>query len=61
MTAGILIAMPLIMLAAMGALNPDYIRVLFVDPTGRMMLFVAGGMQDLFGWILLWRIVNIDV
>ena len=60
LTAAILIAMPLIMLAAMGVLNPGYIRVLFVDPTGRMMLFVAGGMQIL-GSMILWRIVNIDV
>ena len=35
LTAAILIAMPLIMLAALGALNPGYIRVLFVDPTGQ--------------------------
>jgi tight adherence protein B len=60
LTAGILILLPLIMLAAMGALNPGYIRVLFVDPTGRMMLYVAGGMQ-IFGSILLWKIVNIEV
>ena len=60
LTAGILIAMPLIMLAAMGALNPSYIRVLFVDPTGQMMLFVAGSMQ-IFGSLILWRIVNIEV
>ena len=60
LTAAILIAMPLIMLAAMGALNPGYIRVLFVDPTGQMMLMVAGGMQ-IFGSMILWKIVNIDV
>jgi tight adherence protein B len=60
LTAAILIAMPIIMLAALGALNPDYIRVLFVDPTGRMMLFIAGGMQ-IFGSLILWKIVNIDV
>jgi tight adherence protein B len=60
LTAGILIALPLIMLAALGALNPDYIRVLFVDPTGRIMLFIAGGLQ-VFGSLLLWKIVNIEV
>jgi tight adherence protein B len=60
LTAGILILMPLIMLAALGALNPGYIRVLFVDPTGQMMLIVAGCMQ-IFGSILLWKIVNIEV
>jgi tight adherence protein B len=60
LTAGILIAMPLIMLAVIGALNPGYIRVLFVDPTGRTMLMVAAGMQ-IFGSLLLWKIVNIEV
>jgi tight adherence protein B len=60
LTAAILIAMPLIMLAALGALNPGYVQVLFVDPTGRMMLIVAGAMQ-IFGSLLLWKIVNIDV
>ena len=44
----------------MGALNPGYIRVLFVDPTGRTMLLVAAGMQ-IFGSLLLWKIVNIEV
>ena len=60
LTAGILIALPLIMLAAMGALNPGYVRVLFVDSTGRTMLMVAGGMQ-IVGSMILWKIVNIDV
>lgn len=60
LTAGILIALPLIMLAALGAVNPTYIKVLFEDPTGRTMLIVAGAMQ-IFGSFLLWRIVNIEV
>jgi tight adherence protein B len=60
LTAGILIVLPLIMLAVIGALNPGYIRVLFVDPTGRTMLTAAAGMQ-VFGSLLLWKIVNIEV
>lgn len=60
LTAGILIALPLVMLAAIAALNPDYIKVLFVDPTGRVMLYVAGGLQ-IFGSLILWKIVNIEV
>jgi tight adherence protein B len=60
LTAGILIALPLIMLAALGAVNPGYIRVLFDDPTGRTMLMAAGAMQ-IFGSLMLWKIVNIDV
>ena len=60
LTAGILIALPILMLAALGSLNPGYIRVLFVDPTGQTMLLAAGGMQ-IVGAFILWRIVNIEV
>lgn len=60
LTAGILIALPIIMLAALGAVNPGYIKVLFDDPTGRMMLLVAGTMQ-LVGSLMLWKIVHIEV
>ena len=44
----------------MGTLNPGHIRVLFVDPTGRMMLFVAGGMQILGSVGSCGKIVKID-
>jgi tight adherence protein B len=60
LTAGILIALPLIMLAALAAVNPGYIRVLFDDHTGRNMLMGAAVMQVL-GSLMLWKIVNIDV
>lgn len=60
LTAVILIALPVIMLAALGSLNPDYVRVLFVDPTGRTMLMVAAAMQ-VVGSMILWKIVHIDV
>jgi tight adherence protein B len=60
LTAAILIALPVIMLVAMGALNPAYIRVLFDDPTGQTMLMAAGAMQ-IFGSVILWKIVHIDV
>jgi tight adherence protein B len=60
LTAGILIGLPIFMLLALGALNPSYIQVLFDDPTGRTMLMVAGAMQ-IFGSMLLWKIVHIDV
>lgn len=60
MTAAILIAMPLIMIALLGVVNPPYIRTLFVDPTGHIMLIVAATMQ-IVGSFILWRIVNIQV
>ena len=60
LTAIILIALPLIMLAALGSLNPGYIRILFDDPTGKEMLMTAAAMQ-VIGSLLLWKIVHIDV
>jgi tight adherence protein B len=60
LTAGILIAMPLIMMALLGGVNPNYLHILFNDPAGHTMLIVAGLMQ-IVGSFLLWRIVNIEV
>jgi tight adherence protein B len=60
LTAAILIALPVFMLFALGALNPSYVQVLYNDSTGRMMLMVAAGMQ-VFGSMLLWKIVHIDI
>jgi tight adherence protein B len=60
LTAIILIALPLIMLAALASLNPGYIRILFDDPTGQEMLMTAAAMQ-VIGSLLLWKIVHIDV
>lgn len=60
LTAGILIGLPIFMLFMLGTLNPGYIQVLFNDPTGRTMLMVAAAMQ-VFGSMLLWKIVHIDV
>jgi Flp pilus assembly protein TadB len=44
----------------LGAVNPAYIRLLFVDPMGKIMLMVGGTMQ-LIGSFFLWKIVHIDV
>lgn len=60
MTAMILIAMPVIMMIILSVLNPSYIDVLFNDPTGRLMLMGAAGLQ-VFGSMLLWKIVHIEV
>lgn len=60
LTAGILIAMPLIMMVLLSGVNPDYIHVLFNDPAGHTLLIVAATMQ-IVGSLLLWKIVNIKV
>lgn len=41
-------------------LNPEYIKVLFMHPTGRMML-AAGFVSQLLGIIIIRRIINIEV
>lgn len=60
LTAGILIAMPFIMIALLGGVNSNYMNILFTDPTGQWMLIGAGAMQ-LVGSLILWKIVHIDV
>jgi tight adherence protein B len=60
LTAGILIALPPMMMLALGVLNPPYVRVLFDDPVGPWTLGTAAFMQ-VVGTIMLWRIVNIEV
>jgi tight adherence protein B len=60
MTAGILIAMPIVMMAIFAGINPNYLRILFNDPAGRTMLWTAAGLQ-VFGSLILWKIVHIKV
>lgn len=60
LTAGILIALPLAMLAMMMFVNPDYESVLFHDPKGPIALGLALLLQ-MVGALILWRIVSIEV
>lgn len=60
MTAGILMALPPIMVLLLTAVNPNYTKPLFEDPWGPSMLLVAFTMQ-VIGSLLLWKIVNIEV
>src|SRR5438477_3527233 len=60
LTAGILIALPIVMLFLLSILNPNYMKILFEDPAGPMILIVAASMQ-LIGSMLLWKIIHIDV
>lgn len=60
MTAGVLMAMPPGMMVMLNVINPSYIRLLFTDPTGKLVLLAAGLMQ-LAGCALLWKIVQIQV
>jgi len=60
LTAGILIALPIMMMGLLSVLNPHYIGVLFTDPLGPIVLVVAGVMQ-LIGSAILWKIIHFEV
>jgi len=60
LTAGILIALPIFMMIILSTLNPTYMRVLYEDPKGPVILTVAGAMQ-VIGSIMLWKIIHIEV
>ena len=60
MTAGILVALPFLMLIMMNFLNPEYVGVLWTDPLGPMMLGIAAGLQ-IIGSLVIWKIVHIEV
>ena len=60
LTAGILIALPIMMLIILSALNPKYVGVLFTDPQGPIVLVVAAIMQ-VIGSAILWKIIHFEV
>lgn len=60
MTAGILIALPPIMMFMLNLLNPAYMKPLFTESLGHWMLIIAFSLQ-VVGSILLWKIVHIEV
>jgi tight adherence protein B len=60
MTAGILLAIPPFMMFALGAANPQYMRPLYEDPVGPVILAIAAVFQ-VAGAALLWKIINIEV
>src|SRR5271154_5649478 len=60
LTAAVLIALPFLMLLVMEFLNPDYIKPLWTDPIGPVMLAAAVGLQ-IIGSLVIWKIVQIKV
>lgn len=60
LTAGILIALPPLMMVALSILNPGYVSVLFTDPKGVTFLTIAGTLQ-VIGSVILWKIIHIEV
>jgi len=60
LTAGILIALPPVMIFSLRLVNPHYMSVLFEDVIGPWVLWGAATLQIL-GSALLWKIVHIEV
>jgi tight adherence protein B len=60
LTAGILIALPIIMAFLLSALNPHYMGVLFSDPAGPWVL-VAAAIMQVVGSAILWKIIHFEV
>jgi tight adherence protein B len=60
LTAGIMIALPMVMFVVLTILNPAYTRVLFFDPKGPPILAVAALLQ-VVGSMIIWKIIQIEV
>jgi len=60
LTAGILIALPPLMVLGLGIVNPNYMTILYKDRIGPFILWGAAIWQ-LVGSLLLWKIIQIEV
>jgi tight adherence protein B len=60
MTAGLLIALPPVMMFLLATVNRGYVRVLWAEPTGLMMLGLAA-LSQLLGSLIILKIIHIEV
>ena len=60
MTGWVLASAPFVAGAGMFVLNPEYMRVLFEEPLGRLMLVMAAGLQ-IVGFVAVRRIMDVDL
>lgn len=60
MTGWVLASAPIVAGLGMFMLNPEYMRVLFVEPLGRLMLVMAAGLQ-LIGFVAIRRIMDVEL
>lgn len=60
MTLGILMALPPALMVVMGWIDPEFVKPLFTDPLGHVLLFMAATLQ-IMGFFLIRRIINIKV
>ena len=56
----VLLALPFFIIGALFFVNPEYIKVLFIEPVGRIMCGVALFMMFI-GYLVMRRMVNIEV
>jgi tight adherence protein B len=56
----VLLGLPVLVFFILMYVNPEYMSLLYTDPTGKMMLTTAIVMQ-LMGWAMIKKIVNIKV
>ncbi len=60
MSAGILVAMPIVMALLISAVSPGYLDPLFEERLGIMMLMAAGGLM-LMGVLIIKKLLDIDI
>jgi tight adherence protein B len=60
LSAAILIALPPTMMLLLTFINPNYMKVLFTDALGPLILTTAFGLQ-VIGGVIIWKIVNFEV
>ena len=60
LTAAILMILPVAMLLILRVIAGDYVNVLFTDSMGRLIL-IGGGLLQLLGAFVIWRIIQIKV
>lgn len=53
-------ALPIAIGSVIYVLNPEYVKILFEDPMGRMML-VVGVVSQIIGILVIRKIINIDI
>jgi tight adherence protein B len=59
-SAGIIGALPVVVCILVGITSPDYMALLFTDPTGHMGLMVGAGMMTM-GILVMRNMINFDI
>jgi tight adherence protein B len=60
MSAGVLCALPFVVVCLILVINPDFLDPLFYDPRGHKLLWLAGGLQ-ISGLLMVRKILRIRI